>query len=146
MREGTVRNMQPLYVGVSRAGVGVRVHATSSSTHPQLVRISANFRAGKLARIADIEPVELRLCRGSPATLVLPPRESPYWLAIVAFSQGDDGWSRSVPEQAGPLQIPQNGLTFFHRGSAQGNGSMILELSFDLQQDEPSQDEEVCHH
>lgn len=128
--------MQPLYVGVSRVGAAVRVHAASSWSRPQLVRISANFRAGKLARIAGIEPVELRLYKQSPASLVLPARNAPYWLAIVVFSQADDGWSRSVPERAGPLTLPQDSLNFFHRGRAVADGSLVLNLSYELLQQE----------
>jgi hypothetical protein len=120
--------MEPLYVAVERVGAAVRVCAASSCARPQLVRISGSYRTGKTARISDIQPVELRPCKQSPAALVLPPWNAKYWLAIAVFSQGNDGWSRSVPERAGPLLLPQDGLTFVHRGSA--TGSVVLNLSY----------------
>jgi hypothetical protein len=77
-----------------------------------------------------MQPVELRPGKQSPAALVLPPWHASYWLAIFVFSQASDGWSRSLPEQAGPLLLPQDGLTFVNRGSTSGDGSVVLNLSY----------------
>lgn len=122
--------MEALYVAVDRVGVPVRVRAASSSTRPQLVRISGSYRAGKTSRIGDIQPVELRPCKQSPAALDIPPWNGSYWLSIVVFSHANDGWSRSIPEQAGPLLLPQNDLVFVNRGSTSNDGSVVLNLSY----------------
>lgn len=122
--------MEALYVAVDRAGVPVRVRATSSSIRPQLVRISGSYRAGKTSRIGDIRPLELRPRKQSPAALDIPPWSSSYWLSIRVFSQTDAGWSRSAPERIGPLLIPQNGLVFLNRGSTSNDCSVVLNLSY----------------